>query len=678
MGGRVTLEDTMGPAPQTDPRTTILVVDDDPDICQALQDLIEHEGFSVTTVNTGGEALIHVGRGAFGAVLLDIGLPDRDGLNVLTEIHRLHSELPVIILTAFTTPDRTVGALDRGAFAYLTKPYRRDELLATLRRAVGVQALTVKAGAMEQALTMSEARFTVLVANIPGAVYRCACDPQWMMAFLSDGIADLCGYPAKDFIHNAVRTYASIIHPDDRPMVERAVFDAVGRQEPYALEYRITHADGSVGWVMERGRGAFGADGAVTWLEGVILDITERKQAEATLRQTEERLELAVEGSSDGLWDVRLLKEERWWSPHTPVWWSPRFKALLGFHNEEFPNVLESWTARLHPDDKERIFQALTAHIDRRIPYDVEYRLRTKRGEYRWYRARGQAIWEPDGHMVRMAGSLQDIHDRIQAQAALKASEGRYRALYDDQPSMFFTINAAGTVLSVNQFGAEHLGYTVEELIGTPVLNVFDPDDRAAVGRALTRCFELPAQEHIWEFRKRRKDGSQLWVRETIRVVPDPQQEAIALIVCEDITERKRAEEAGRRSQALSSAILSAILDHLPHMVFVKDAKDLRFVHFNKAGEDLRGYPREEMIGKCDADLFPPEEAAFFTAKDREALKSGGVVEIPEEPIQTRHKGLRWLHTKKIAIRADDGAPLYLLGISEDITERRGGGSGNV
>lgn len=659
--------DSMEPIRPFDGRPAILVVDDDPDICEALHDLLEHEGFTVLTAHTGREALAILGRRPCATVLLDIGLPDGDGLDVLKQIHHGCPDLPVIILTAFTTPDRTVSALDLGAFAYLTKPYRRDELLATLRRAVGVQALTVKAEAIEQALTMSEARFAALAANIPGAVYRCACGPDWTMAFLSDGIKDLCGYPAQDFLGNAVRSYASIIHPDDRAGVERAVFDAVSRHTSYTLEYRLIHADGSVRWVYERGQGLFGPDGAVTCLDGVILDITERKQAEVTLRQAEERLALAVEGSSDGLWDGRPLPDEPWWSPRTPVWWSPRFAELLGFRQDELPHVLESWSSRLHPDDKDRVFQALTDHIDHRIPYDVEHRLRTKRGEYRWFRARGQAIWDQDGHMVRMAGSLQDVHDRIEAQAALKASEERYRALYDDQPSMFFTVNTAGTVLSVNRFGAEQLGYTIEELIGNPVLNVFEPDDQPAVGRALARCFETPAQEHVLECRKRRKDGSTLWVRETIRVVPDLHPGAIALIVCEDMTERMRSYEAEHRSQTL----LSSILDHLPVMVFVKDAKDLRFVHFNKAGEELLGYPREELIGKCDADFFPPDEAAFFTAKDREVLAQDGIVDIPEEPIQTRSKGLRWLHTKKVAIRADDGTPLYLLGISEDITERK-------
>ncbi|MBM4124858.1 MAG: PAS domain S-box protein, partial [Nitrospira sp.] len=108
----------------------------------------------------------------------------------------------------------------------------------------------------------------------------------------------------------------------------------------------------------------------------------------------------------------------------------------------------------------------------------------------------------------------------------------------------------------------------------------------------------------------------------------------------------------------------------LPNMVFVKDATDLRFVRINKAGEDLLGHSRETLIGKNDYDFFPQAEADFFTAKDRETLASGRLLDIPDEPIQTR-LGLRYLHTKKISISDDHGSPLYLVGISEDITERK-------
>lgn len=115
---------------------------------------------------------------------------------------------------------------------------------------------------------------------------------------------------------------------------------------------------------------------------------------------------------------------------------------------------------------------------------------------------------------------------------------------------------------------------------------------------------------------------------------------------------------------------LQSIVDNVPNMIFVKEAKELRFVLFNKAGEELLGYLKEYMIGKNDYDFFPKDQASFFIEKDKQVLKSKQMLDIPEEPIQTRTKGERILHTKKIPILDENGEPKYLLGISEDVTER--------
>jgi DNA-binding response OmpR family regulator len=116
----------------------VLIVDDDPDILTALHDLIEHDGFLVTEVSTCRDALAQVTTVDYVAVLLDIGLPDGDGLAVLETIQAIVPSLPVIMLTAFTLQEYRARSLSSGAFSCLTKPYNRDELLAILRRAVGV------------------------------------------------------------------------------------------------------------------------------------------------------------------------------------------------------------------------------------------------------------------------------------------------------------------------------------------------------------------------------------------------------------------------------------------------------------------------------------------------------------------------------------------------------------
>lgn len=118
-----------------------------------------------------------------------------------------------------------------------------------------------------------------------------------------------------------------------------------------------------------------------------------------------------------------------------------------------------------------------------------------------------------------------------------------------------------------------------------------------------------------------------------------------------------------------AAAHLEAILENIPLMVFVKDAETLSFVRINRAGEDLLGMRREDLIGRGDRDVFPPEQAEFFIAKDREVLAKGEVLDTPEEPIDTP-SGRRWLRTRKLPLRDAFGEPRYLLGISEDVTER--------
>jgi diguanylate cyclase (GGDEF)-like protein/PAS domain S-box-containing protein len=126
-------------------------------------------------------------------------------------------------------------------------------------------------------------RLGALVANVPGAIYRCSPSFDWAMEFISETVEAITGYVADEFVRNHVRTYASVIYPDDRTRVEEVVTDAVDRRAPFELEYRVLHVDGSVRWVLERGQGIFDEHGEVAFLDGVICDITARKAAEEQL-----------------------------------------------------------------------------------------------------------------------------------------------------------------------------------------------------------------------------------------------------------------------------------------------------------------------------------------------------------------------------------------------------------
>ena len=142
----------------------------------------------------------------------------------------------------------------------------------------------------------------------------------------------------------------------------------------------------------------------------------------------------------------------------------------------------------------------------------------------------------------------------------------------------------------------------------------------------------------------------------------------------QELTDHQRTEEVlAKRTAELEDArnFLDSVLENLPVMLFVKDAKDLKFVRWNKAEEEALGIDRSAAIGRSDYDFFPEEQASFFVAKDRAVLDGGQMVEIPEEAIQTAHRGLRFLHTIKVPVLGADGKPKYLVGISEDITERK-------
>lgn len=243
-----------------------------------------------------------------------------------------------------------------------------------------------------------------------------------------------------------------------------------------------------------------------------------------------------------------------------------------------------------------------------------------------------------------------------------------YRCLLEASPSAIIGLTLEHRIFEWSHSAERIYGCPRAEAIGKDYLTTFVPEEiRAEVAADIRKVLDgRPTQTYESDVIDRRgARRTLLW--SVNRLIVGNNDVRGLLAIGKDITERKQVEQDVRQAEGF----VQSILENIPNMIFVKDAGDLRFVRFNRAGENLLGYTREELLGKNDYDLFPRVDADFFTSKDREVLAAGRLLDIPEEPIKTKHRGRRILHTKKIPITDERGHPLYLLGISEDITDHK-------
>ncbi len=260
----------------------------------------------------------------------------------------------------------------------------------------------------------------------------------------------------------------------------------------------------------------------------------------------------------------------------------------------------------------------------------------------------------------------------------------RFQALLQAMPQIVIITSVEGEVLFMNDKWYDYTGLDVLGEKKASWTTAIHPVDFEQV-KILWFASRERGGSWTAEYRLKGKDGKYRW--HFGKMVADFNESGSVqnwISTISDIDDQKTAEKALReinenlelkvnlRTTELTQAnsFLDTVIENIPNMVFIKDAQTLKFVRFNRAGEELIGIARENLMGKGDFDLFPPEEAEAFFKKDRAVIAGRIVVDIPEEPLTTP-KGIRMLHTKKMPVFDDQGNPRYLLGISEDITETK-------
>jgi PAS domain S-box-containing protein len=349
---------------------------------------------------------------------------------------------------------------------------------------------------------------------------------------------------------------------------------------------------------------------------------------------------------------------------------SPSYERIWGRPVAEIYRDPSLWQAAIHPEDRPRIDATYSDWLagggsDR---FDAEYRIVRPDGTIRWIHDRGVLIRDVRGGIYGASGIAEDISERKAIEGRLRTSEEHWRQVFENNPTLYFALGPTGTILSVNPFGAQQLGFGVEELVGQDAANLIHPPDRELARERLDACLRQPGESISWDIRKVRKDGSVLWVRETARAVAEPGKPPIVLIASQDITEAKvAAEELRYKTQQLA-----AIMDNMTSMIQVLDSGGLT-VYVNPAAERITGFRANELIGR------PPHEKLHHSHPD------GRPYPESECPLSRAFETVKSLHCEEMFVRKDgtffpafcsstpivhDGVPRGAIVELQDMTER--------
>lgn len=305
---------------------------------------------------------------------------------------------------------------------------------------------------------------------------------------------------------------------------------------------------------------------------------------------------LAVFGASDGLWD--------WDIRANTVAYSARWKAMLGYAEDEIGNDFGEWRSRIHPDDQERALASLETYLSGGTEvYELEHRLCHRDGTYRCMLARGTALRDAQGKAFRMAGSYTDITTRKEAEERLRESEALYRALVTTSPDSIILTDLGGTILMANQRAAELYAFpTSNDMIGLEVFQLVTPRDLPQVTQGFQGVIDQGyAREQ--EFMLQRRDGSRFPAELSASVIRDAGgQPRFVMNMARDVSERKRAEKWLRERDEQYHSIFEATSDG----IIINDL-DGCVVEANPAACALHGYTRDEFIGLYRTVYVHPE-----------------------------------------------------------------------
>lgn len=332
------------------------------------------------------------------------------------------------------------------------------------------------------------------------------------------------------------------------------------------------------------------ADGGTV---GIIKDLREIQGKEAEIEALLERFDLAVRGSRDGLWyaEVPLSEIKLTSFFKINVWYSPKFKDLLGYTDKELPNSLRHWIKLVHPDDKKWGLETLKKHLKDRTSFSIDCRLRHKSGDYRWFCTRGEALSSTKKEVLCVAGSFRDITEEKKAEDSLRQSEDMYRAIFENTGAATIIVEEDMAISFANTEFSNMAGYSKDEIISSKKWSDFfaKEDTRRMKEFHIKRRQNPYSAPRNYEARFINREGEMRNIFLTVAMIPGTKRSVASLL---DVTSRKVVEDELKGSKKLFDDLVKGS----PTATFVIDS-DHKIVYWNRALEKLTGLKTDEMIG---------------------------------------------------------------------------------
>lgn len=440
-------------------------------------------------------------------VLLDHHLPDMDAFELIEHLRPAAARLPsipVVIVTGSNDDEMGGSASRAGAMGLIGKDWLTpDSLNRALESAIERHALFEKQEHLVAELR--ERDFRLQIALEGGRAGTFHHDLATNRVAWSTELERILGYQPGTF-GGTFPDFLQHIHPEDAESTRAIIESAIAGCQEYEFEFRVTRVDGAIIWLAGRGRVSARSGGAADTITGVVFDVTERKRAEEELRSREQQLSLAQRAGQLGLWD--------WDIENDRASWSDRAWQLFEPGAEGGRVTYERWLSRIHPDDR-----ASAAEANKRalagVSYRDEFRVVHPDGTVHWLEAVADTLRRGSGAPYRMIGFVRDITERKVAEAALLASELRFRQMSEALPQIVFTYEPDGRCSWVNRFWRVYTG--TDEFSHERWLESHHPEDLERLSMLWDEAFNL-GEPFSAEYRVRRRDGSYGW--HLSRVVP--------------------------------------------------------------------------------------------------------------------------------------------------------------